>query len=220
LIDSTTGTQLVYTHSGETVDIVVQKAGFLPQRQTGIALSGDVELTFNLLQDYNYLVSHGLTYTTNASWSRANNQLTVPTWGPTIQQVYSLMIDSFISQSSLYNTPFNLSMNGVNTLFLIEGAEGATDASITNMTAGGVRYISVAGATTAEFVGVLSQGVVSGSQPEYELGAGGTIVDTRATGNVNEIIKVYGDSTHGNLKETTFNLKYKGMDIDRQKLMY
>jgi hypothetical protein len=198
IIASTTGASLVYTHAGQTVDIVAQKAGFLPQRVTGIVLTGNVSQAFTLATDYNYNASHGLTYTTSASWSRANNQLTVPSWGPSVRNVYSLMIDSFISETSLRNTPFNLSMNGSTSLFLINGAEGASDASITNMTGGGVRYRSVAGVTTAEYVGVLSQGVVAGSQPEYELGAGGAVVDTRATGDVNEIIKTYGDSTHGN----------------------
>jgi len=198
IIASTTGSSLTYTHNGETVDIVAQKAGFLPQRVTGIVLSGDMTQAFTLATDFNYDPAHGLTYTTDASWSRANNQLTVPTWGPSVRNVYSLMVDSFISETSLRNTAFNLSMNGPTTLFLINGAEGATDASITNMTGGGVRYLSGAGATTAEFVGVLSQGVVSGSQAEYELGGGGAIVDARATGDVNEIIKTYGDSSHGN----------------------
>jgi hypothetical protein len=198
VLASTTGTSLVFTHTSDTVDIVAQKAGYLPQRITGLALSGDVTQAFTLAPDYNYDAAHGLTYTTSASWSRAANQLTVPTWGPSVRGVYSLMIDSFISETALRNTAFNLSMNGPTTLFLIEGAEGASDASITNMTGGGVRYLSGAGVTTAEFAGVLSSGVVSGSQAEYELGSGGTVVDARATGNVNEIIKAYGDATHGN----------------------
>jgi len=196
VLASTTGTSLVYTHTSQTVDIVAQKAGYLPQRITGVALSGDVTQAFTMVPDYNYDAAHGLTYTTSASW--ASNQLTVPTWGPSVRGVYSLMIDSFISETALRNTAFNLSMNGPTTLFLTNGAEGASDASITNLTGGGVRYLSGAGATTAEFVGVLSQGVVSGSQAEYELGAGGSVVDTRATGDVNQIIKTYGDASHGN----------------------
>jgi hypothetical protein len=207
VLASTTGTSLVYTHSGETVDIVAQKAGFIPQRLTGVVLSGTMSQPFTMVTDYNYNAAHGLTYTTDASWSRANNQLTVPTWGPNIRDVYSLMIDSFISETSLRNTPFNLSMNGATSLFLLNGAEGATDASITNMTGGGVRYLSAAEVVTAEFVGILSQGVVAGSQPEYELGSG-AIADARATGNVNEIIKMYGDATHGNFNKRS-NLQFK-----------
>jgi hypothetical protein len=198
VLASTTGVSLAYEHSDETVDIEVQKAGYLPQRTVGVALSGDMSVGYNLAVDYNYNPAHGLTYTTDASWSRANNQLTVPTFGPSVRDVYSLMIDSFIAESSLRNTDFHLSMNGPTTLFFTDGAEGASDATITNMTGGGVRYLSGAGAATAEWSGFISLGVVAGSQVEYEQTSGGTVYDARATGNVNELIKCYGDATHGN----------------------
>jgi hypothetical protein len=208
VLASTTGTTLTYTHSSNTVDIVAQKAGFLPQRITNVALSGDVLQSFTLIEDYNYEAGHGLTYTTDASWNRTNNTLTVPNFGPTVRQVYSLLIDAFISESSLANTAFNLSMNGATSLFLINNAEGATDNDIKNMTGGGVRYLSNTSAITAEFVAIQSQGVVAGSQPKYELGVGTTIANARATGNVNEIVKSYGDSTHGNF-DYRGNLQFK-----------
>jgi hypothetical protein len=208
VLASTTGTTLTYTHSSETVDIVAQKSGFLPQRITGVVLSGNITQAFTLTDDFNYESGHGLVYTTDASWSRADNELTVPTFGPTVRQVYSLMIDAFIAQSSLYNTAFNLSMNGPTSLFLIDDAEGATDGDIENMTGGGVRYLSGAGVVTSEFVGVQSQGVVAGSQPRYELGVGSTIASARVTGNVNEIVKAYGDATHGNF-DYRGNLQFK-----------
>jgi hypothetical protein len=208
VLASTTGTTLTYTHSSDTVDIVAQKAGFLPQRITNVALSGDVLQVFTLIEDYNYDASHGLIYTTDASWNRTTNKLTVPNFGPTVRQVYSLLIDAFIAESSLANTPFNLSMNGVTSLFLINNAEGATDNDIKNMTGGGVRYLSNTSAITAEFVAIQSQGVVAGSQPKYELGVGTTIANARATGNVNEIIKSYGDATHGNF-DYRGNLQFK-----------
>jgi hypothetical protein len=208
VLASTTGTTLTYTHSSETVDIVAQKSGFLPQRITGVVLSGNITQAFTLTDDFNYESGHGLVYTIDASWSRANNELTVPNFGPTVRQVYSLMIDAFIAQSSLYNTAFNLSMNGPTSLFLIDDAEGATDGDIENMTGGGVRYLSGAGVVTSEFVGVQSQGVVAGSQPRYELGVGSTIASARVTGNVNEIVKAYGDATHGNF-DYRGNLQFK-----------
>jgi hypothetical protein len=208
VLASATGTTLTYTHSSETVDIVAQKAGFLPQRITGVVLSGNITQAFTLTDDFNYESGHGLVYTTDASWSRADNELTVPNFGPTVRQVYSLMIDSFIAESSLLNTPFNLTMNGPTSLFLIDDAEGATDGDIENMTGGGVRYLSGAGVVTSDFVGIQSQGVVAGSQARYELGAGSTIAAARATGNVNEIVKAYGDATHGNF-DYRGNLQFK-----------
>ena len=208
VLASITGTTLTYTHSSDTVDIVAQKAGFLPQRITGLVLSGDVTQAFTLAPDYNYDSGHGLIYTTDASWSRADNELTVPNFGPTVRQVYSLMIDAFIAESSLENTAFNLTMNGSTSLFLTNDAGGATDGDIENMTGGGVRYLSSSDVVTAEFVGVQSQGVVAGSQPEFELGVGSTIEDARATGDVNEIVKAYGDATHGNF-DYRGNLQFK-----------
>ena len=199
ILDSTTGTSLVYTHSSETVDVAAQKAGFLPQRQTGIALSGDVSVTFNLVADPVYDVGHALTYTTDASWSRSNNELTVPTFGPSVRGVYSLMIDSFISETSLRNTAFNISMNGPNSMFLINDAEANADSSIENMTAGGVRYINTAGTATAEWLGVEDKGDGPGANiGEYQQQDGSGTTDARATGNFDEIIKVYGDASHGN----------------------
>lgn len=199
VIDSTTGSSLVYTHSGETVDVVAQKAGFLPQRQTGIVLSGDVGITFNLVADPVYDSGHGLTYTTDASWDRATNRLTVPTFGPTVRQVYSLLIDSFISQTSLRNTPFNISMNGPSSMFLTKDAEGAADSSIQNMTGGGVRYVNTSGTTTAEWSGIEDKGTGPGANTgEYQQVDGSGTTDARASGKFNELIKVYGDASHGN----------------------
>lgn len=199
ILSSTTGTSLTYTHSLETVDIVVQKAGFLPQRQTGLALSGDITVNITLVDDPVYDASHGLTYTTDASWSRTNNELTVPTFGPSVRAVHSLMIDSFISETSLRNTAYNIQMNGPNSMFLVEDAEGATDGDIENMTAGGVRYISSADATTAEWCGVESIGTIpSGATGEYQQQDGSGTTDARTTGKFDELIKIYGDGTHGN----------------------
>jgi hypothetical protein len=36
------------------VDIVAQKSGFLPQRITGVVLSGNITQAFTLTDDFNY----------------------------------------------------------------------------------------------------------------------------------------------------------------------
>lgn len=198
VLDSTTWSSLAYDHSGETVDYVVQKAGFLPQRVTGVTLSGTSSVTVTLVSDPVYDSSHGLTYTTDASWSRTNNELTVPTFWPTVRWVYSLMIDSFIAQSSLYNTAFNIQMNGPNSMFLIEDAEGNADSSIENMTDGWVRYINTSDTTTAEWAWVQSIGTATWFTWEYQQVDWSGTTDARATGAFDELIKVYGDATHWN----------------------
>ena len=201
VVSSTTGASLVFTYTGTpTYDICVQKAGFLPQRLTGQVMPGaDVTFEFTLVDDPVYDASHGLTYTTDASWSRASNQLTVPTFGPSVRAVHSLMIDSFISETALRNTAYNIFMNGPNSMFLINDAEGASDSDIENMTAGGVRYVTTAGATAAEWAGVESIGTIpAGSTGEYQQVDGSGTTDARTTGKFDELIKTYGDASHGN----------------------
>lgn len=200
VLASATGTTASYVYTGTpTFDWTVMKAGFLPQRGTGVLMAGsNVTVDVTLVADPVYDSGHGLTYTTDASWSRAGNTLTVPTWGPSARAVHSLLIDSFISQSSLDNTAYNISMNGPNSMFLIEDAEGATDGDIENMTATGVRYVSSADAVTAEWVGIESIGTATGFQGEYQQQDGSGTTDARTTGKFDEVVKVYGDVTHGN----------------------
>ncbi len=198
LLDSTTGTSLAYVFSGTvTVDYVVQKAGFILQRVTGVVLT-DTTVAVTLVSDPVYDSGHGLTYTTDASWSRTNNELTVPTFGPSVRGVHSLLVDSFISETALRNTAYNIQMNGPNAMFLVQDAEGDADSSIENMTAGGVRYVTTAGVTAAEWVGVESIGTATGFTGEYQQVDGSGTTDARATGSFDEVIKVYGDVTHGN----------------------
>lgn len=194
--------QLVYTHSNETVDITVLKDGYIPYRQTGLVLSGNVGVDVQLVASREYDASHGLTYTTDASWSRASNQLTVPTWGVTGQAVFSLMLESFRTETSLYNTDFNLQMDGATSLYLVDGAEGATDASIENLIECGCAYLDSSGTTTASWVGVKSVGTATGFTGEYQQVDGSGTTDARATGIFNELIKMYGDATHGNFDYT------------------
>lgn len=220
ILDSTTGTQLVYTHSSETVDIVVQKAGFIPQRRSGIALSGNVTQGFEMVTDLNYDSGHGLVYVTDASWSRTNNELTVPAFGVTGLGVYSLMIDSFIAESALRNTDFNMQMNGPQSLIFINDAEGVNDATITNMTQCGVEYRSSAGVETAEWVGIDSSGVIAGSQPVFQQSNGGTWTNARSTGDLDEVVKTFGDISHGNFdKRDHLDVKanrngYRPIEVD------
>ena len=61
------GTQLTYTHSNETVDITVHKDGYIPYRQTALALSGSLTVNVSLVASREYDSGHGLTYTTDAS---------------------------------------------------------------------------------------------------------------------------------------------------------
>ncbi len=268
-------TQLVYTHSNETVDITVLKDGFIPFRQTALTLSGDVTVNAQLVESREYDSSHGLTYTTDASiydnasvitgitqanpavvtysgadlWSNndivsihdvvgmtevngkrytvanvdtgANtfellginstgytaygsagivvSGLSVPSFGPAARGVFSLLLEQFRTNSSLYNRPFNLEMDGDGSLYLIDGVEGEADADIQNMTAAGVGYLDVDGTQVATWIGVESVGTIPGSNTgEWTADDATTVNDARATGVFDEIIKLHGDTDHGN----------------------
>ena len=200
--------QLVYTHSNETVDITVLKDGFIPYRQTGLVLSGNLTVDVQLVASREYDSGHSLTYPTDASW--ASNQLTVPTFGVTGQGVFSLIMEAFKSETALRNTAFNIEMDGANSLYLVEDAEGASDASIENLIDCGCQYLDTSSAITATWSGVKSVGTATGFQGEYQQIDGTTTTDARATGVFNELIKVYGDASHGNFDYTDhLVLKYQ-----------
>lgn len=107
VLSSTTGSSLAYVHSSETVDYVVQKAGFIPQRFTSKALSGTESVTVNLVADPIYNASHGLTWTTDFSYNASTRVMTIVA-NQEGRDLYSALIDAFIAQTALRNCPFPL----------------------------------------------------------------------------------------------------------------
>ena len=200
LDSATSATQLVFTHTGQTVDYTVAAAGYYPQRFTNVTLSGTTSTTVNLIAEPFYNSGHTLTYTTDASHDRALNQLSVPSFGPSGQDVWSLMSEEWVTRTALRNTEFPYQLNGPESFFLNNDAEGATDADIENLTECGVRYVSAAGATTASWFGIkdTASDTFPGGTGEYQQIDGSTTTDARASGRFNEVIKMYGDATHGN----------------------
>lgn len=275
LLDSeASASQLVFTHSGQTVDITVNKQDFIPYRETGRLLSGDVQIDVQLVASRESTSSHGLTYGTSASiydnisvvtnitaanppvvtysgadiWTNndvvsihdvigmteingemgtvanlnttANtfelsgvdasaftayssggvvlSGLSVGTFGPTGVNVFSLLLESMRTQTALRNLPWNLQMDGSKQLFLTAGVEGESDTDITNLTKCGVTYLDKDAAETAQWLGMESIGEMTGFTAEYQQQAGTGTADARASGAVNELIKTYGDTDHGN----------------------
>ncbi len=111
VLSSTTGSSLAYEHSAETVDYVIQKAGFLPQRVTGSALSGTSSVTINLVADPIYNASHGLTTVTDYNYSASTRVMTIVA-NQEGRDLYSALIDDFISETGYRNCPFPLTAIG------------------------------------------------------------------------------------------------------------
>lgn len=204
VLDSTTGSSLAYQHANETIDYVIQKSGFIPQRFTGKALLGTESVTVTLVIDPVYNSAHGLTYTTDASYNRATKEVTVATTQDG-DDIYSLFVDAFISETALRNTDFPIQMNGPGAAIFVDDAEFLDVASLNKWKRVGVQYLSSGDAVTAEYSAVftLSSGIPAGAQAEYQQTAGSGTTDAINTGDIDELIQIYGDATHGNFTRNT-----------------
>lgn len=108
---SATGTTASTTAAG-TYDWTVQKAGYLPQRGTGVVLSASsVTVDITLIEDPVYNASHGLTFTTDYSYDASTRIMTIVA-NQEGRNLYSALIDDFISETALRNCPFPLTAVG------------------------------------------------------------------------------------------------------------
>jgi len=198
VLDSTTGSSLTYPYTGTVVvDYLIQKAGFLPQRFTGITLTNSTASVV-LADDPVYDSGHGLTYTTDFSYNRGTKELTLATRQEG-RDFYSALVDAFIAQTTLRNTAFNFKAVGPDSIFFLDDAEIVDSSSEDNWKGAGIRYLTSSDVVSAEWCSVKSAGTIpTGATGKYQQVDGSSTTDLRATGAVNQIIKVYGDSTHGN----------------------
>jgi hypothetical protein len=185
-------------------DFTVMKTGLFPIRVTGSTAS-DKPITVNIDQilDRAYQVSSGLSYGVTASLTGTNFDVTTAT---TVQNWYSFWIEQWISNSALVNKTFPISTFGPNSFSLDDGHE-FTASSLQHLSRDGFRYFA-SGAVTARYAAILSQGATAGLQSEYQQVQGGSIADSQNTGNVDQVVQIFGDATHGNFDRTGY-LKYK-----------
>jgi hypothetical protein len=163
-----------------------------------------VPVNITLVKDPVYNASHGLTYTTDFSYNRSTSRLTCVT-RQAGRDFYSAMIDAFIAQSSLDNTPFPLTAVGIDSIFFNDDAELLDATSEDNWFDAGIRYINSSGTTTAEWCSIKSSGSIpAGVTGRYQTGAGTGTTALRTTGAVNQIIQIYGDATHGNFDHRSY----------------
>lgn len=199
--DDTSGTSETWseaTSGSRTVDYTVMLAGRLPIRVVGVtvtgALSGGVLSTpIQQTLDRSYVASSGLTFGTTATVNTGTSRFTLTT-ATTGQNWYSFMIESWIAQSALRNVQFPLSTNGPNS-FTLDGWEFSS--GLTFIRQDGIRYLA-SGVATAIYSALYSVDTASGLQIRYQQTDGGTTVYASNTGQIDQLIQVYGDATHGN----------------------
>lgn len=226
---SNTETWSVNSSGTATVDYTIQKAGYYPIRVTGVVVTGgpDGILATPIQQvvDRAYVASSGLTINTNvfANASTKKLGLTTPTTG---QNWYSYMIEQWIALGdtgeAYANKQFPLVTNGPNSITCLDGWEfdlTTYSASITNLSRDGLRYVNSSGTMTATWAALLSAGVPSGEQVRYEQTDGGTVQSAAATGNIDQLIQVYGDASHGNFDYRGYLVcKVQGDGLDQAEV--
>lgn len=205
---SATGTTVNTTATG-TYDITVQKAGFLPQRQTGVTLGAtSVTVDITLVADPIYNSSHGLTFTTDYSYAPATRVMTIVA-NQEGRDLYSAMIDDFISETSLRNVPFPLVAVGPDRIdFKAVGTFSSSTTVGATIDSGDIQFWKGAGMEwehdtsgnpTKKYYSIKSANTLqSGSVVGYTQVNNGTASESTLVSNqVNEVIQFFED-TDGN----------------------
>lgn len=184
-----------------TYDYTVMKAGYTPIRVTGIVITDTlVSALINQVEDRAYVASSGLTYGTTASLSGTEFDVTVPT---TVQNWYSFWIEAWITEGDLTNTKFPIVTFGSQSFTLRYDYEFSAG-SIQYLSRDGFRYVSTNGDVTTKYCAILSSGVLTGSQAEYYFVISDGVIDAQNTGNVDQVIKFFGDATHGDFDYSAY----------------
>jgi hypothetical protein len=220
--NESTGTSWTWseeTTGSITVDYTIQQPGYRPIRVTGVQLTaaetgGVITVQVQQVLDRSYVASSGLTFGTTAIVDANNKEVEVSA-ATTVQNWYSFMIESWIDETALYNVAFPFDTNGPNSFTLTDGWEwgdGAT--SIAFLSRDGMRYAD-GGTTTAVWAAFLSIGVPAGLTVRYQQSDGGTTQEAGAAGEIDELIQIFGDTTHGNFDATGYLvLKAQGEGYD------
>jgi len=187
-----TGTTLNWTHGNQTVDITVWAAGYQQQRLTSIDLTdANVTQPFSLIDVPAYDSGHGLTYTTDLTYNRSTKEFDAVT-RQIGKNFYSALVDAFNAVSGLHNTDFPIRMDGaVNAIFLNLAYIKA--ANIDNWYGAGVEYRNASDVSTDEWMSVTSTPSTdwTGATARYQTTAGTGATSARATGSIDEIVKIF-----------------------------
>lgn len=212
---STTETWSVNSSSTVTVDYVVLKAGYEPIRVTGITVTGGpdgiLDVPVSQVVARWYQASSGLTINTNC-FANASTKKFGLTTASTLQNFASYLLEQWIAlgdtTEAYANKPFPIAANGPNSFSWLDGWEADLTTypnTITNLSRDGMRYLDTSGTATASWAAILSVGVPSGAQVRYQQTDGGTTQSAAVTsGNMDQLVQIYGDATHGNIDFTGY----------------
>ena len=186
----------IETYSADQdVDYTIQKVGYLPIRVTGVTCGNTVQvIAVTQIADRSYATSSGLTFGGTSATVNTGTKvfgLGSSVTSTTVQNWYSFMIESWITEATLQNVAFPLTTNGPSsfTLGLDWVWDGTT--SINKLKQDGMRYVSSADAVTAMWCAIYTPNTTAGLQVKYQQTDGGTTVNALATGPMNNLVKIY-----------------------------
>ncbi len=208
---ASSGTSETYTATiEEDVDYTIMQAGYTPIRVVGHTVGANqATLAIQQQVDRAYVASSGLTYTTDTS-ATTGTKIFALSKASTLQNYYSHMIEEWIAQATLKNVEFPITPNGGNSFTLFNGWEFTNSTAIAFLSRDGLRYLDTGDTLTATWSAILTIGDSDTFTAEYQQVDGAAPTDAANTGNVDELIQVYGDATHGNFDYRAYMvLKYQ-----------
>lgn len=180
-----------------TYDYTIRKTDYFEIRVTGVVIAASpVPVQAQQVFDRAYAASSGLTFGTTATINTTTKEFAV-TVATEVQNWYSFWKEAYIAESSLVNVANPLTTFGSTAFVLTDGYE-FTSASLQYLSRDGFSYEDTAGATTARWCAILSQGVTAGLQVEYQQVSGAAPTDAQNTGDIDQVVQFFGDVTHGN----------------------
>ena len=193
---------LDYVYTGSTpVDVAVFKQGYVPVYIDSQALL-DGTVTVNMIPDPVYRSTHGLVYTTDYTY---NESTFTPVTRQDMRDFYSAIQDALRTDAAtntlgLRNLEFLFQANGPDSFIFLRGLEADSIANLEDKVYGtGIQYKDSSGTLTAEWASFRSSGDnTAGITAEYQQTDGSGTTDARASGDVDQIVQIYGDGTHGN----------------------
>jgi hypothetical protein len=183
-----------------TVDYTIMKDGLVPIRVVGVLVQQAVSaVPVSQLTDRAYITPAGLTFGSTATVNTGTSRFTV-TVATTVQNWYSFMVSNWRTQATLKNRAFPISSNGPSS-FTLEGWEFS--AGVNLLKQDGMRYTS-AGVATMIYAAVYSVDTAAGLQINYQQVDGSGTTAAQNTGQIDQLIQVYGDAGHGNFDRRGF----------------
>lgn len=207
--DNSSGTTETWSEtyvSDGTVDYTIRLAGYLDIRVTGVAIGNTVvPISVNQTIDPIYNASHGITIATDYNYNAATRVMTIVA-NQEGRDLYSALIDDFISESAYVNCPFPLKAVGPDRIdFLAVGYYNTATTVGATIDSGDIQFWKGAGMQwehdttgnpTKKFYSIKSSNtLVASSIVGYtQVNTGTPIAATLVSNQVNQVIQFFEDT--------------------------